>query len=115
MPDEAALDFDENANQPPPITVVGAWYKVRDDNLIPKLEEVAEIGNWVLIEGENALVTYDSRDIVTPEPRFQQHLLPRRSVYARFPEHLHEHGMWYQLQDNVESDTRHNIGYRVPT
>ena len=112
--EEAAEDVDEGVNTPPPETPLGSWTPVNDLLLVSDLEAIRDRDGWVVLGGETTLVTHNARDVKTPEPRFPQHTLPRRSVFGFFPDNNHEHGSWYQLQNNVLSDTRGNIGYSVP-
>jgi hypothetical protein len=97
-------------SEPPP-SPQGTWTKVVRDNVIQALNNVEHREGWHQEWIGPIHVSYDSPFIVTPEPRYVQSSLPRRSVFGKF----HEHGnVWWQLSSNLPSETPLNVGFPVP-
>ena len=99
----------------PPDATIGKWYPVSDLALITKLDDVGYMDGWHDWEdGDKVLVGSNTRFFRTPQPRYYNSEFPTHSTYARFLEHGHEHGFWWQLEDHVDYvELERSIGYPV--
>ena len=111
--EEIAIADDYPEITPPP-TTAGEWLPVRTQWLITELDNIRRLEGWHKLTAGPASVAFDSKFLRTPEPRFYQESLPRRSVFGFFPDIQSTYGGWWQLQDNVPSNKHDDIGYPVP-
>ena len=95
---DASLDA-PSATRPPQCPL-GTWSAVYDSYWIDVLNELALQDGWHELEdGTKALVLSNSRYTREPQPRFDNKEYSLRSTYARFLEHPHAHGTWWQVED----------------
>ena len=99
----------------PPKCNLGVWHRVYDSYLIDVLAQLSLTDGWHdLTDGTKALVMSHTRMTREPQPRFSNDEYSLRSTFARFPEHAHEHGTWWQVEDNVHyKGIDRNIGYPI--
>jgi hypothetical protein len=49
-----------------------------------------------------------------PQPRYDNNMFPTRSTFARFLDHPHEHGFWWQLEEQERYEGKDRaIGYPI--
>ena len=112
--EEAPADIEE-LTEPPP-SVQGTWEAVNSGSMLEILQRVKQREGWHQETYGPTHVAMDCAFLRTPEPRFIQASLPRRTVYGHFPEIMLATGGsgWFRLQNNVSSAQPANIGYPVP-
>ena len=118
VPDEYPLpeanDFDEDPETSPPDTLIGKWSPVSDLRLLTELDSIRQVEGYHKLAAGPASVASDASFVRSPEPRHTVAQLPTRSVFGFFPDLPTKYGNWWQLQNNVPSGKRDNIGYNVP-
>ena len=112
IPDQALTE--PSANTPPRCNL-GSWSTVYDSYLLDTLNELSLRDGWhELSDGTKALVLSNTRFTREPEPRFKNSDYTLRSTYARFLEHPHANGTWWQLEEAVHyQGLDRSIGYPV--
>ena len=99
----------------PPMSKLGRWYPVADLALVSKLDDVGYLDGWHNWEEEDKVIVASGvRMFREPQPRYNNADYDTRSTYARFLEHGHPHGFWWQLEDHVPyAGLERMIGYPV--
>ena len=120
-PPNIAPDSAKEPNMPPPVNHT-AWKPLKNVELLTTLDSIKDRDGWHQISSNNIANTMTSgRHLRTCEPRFELTSYPFRSVHGFFPEHNHEHGMWWTLQVDINLAIASNahwshmpIGFTVP-
>ena len=110
-------DMPENipSDNMPPQTRAGTWTPVTDLALISKLDDVGYMDGWHdWDEYDKVMVSSNTRYLREPQPRYDNALFSTRSTFARFLDNAHEHGFWWQLEEQERYEGKDRaIGYPV--
>ena len=118
-PRPPAEDNVEEINQPPEAPTNMSWKKVTNLEAITWLDLVRTRDGWHPAPGNITLVMNHGRSLRSCEPRLNAQIWQWRSTFGFYPDHTHEHGQWYQLEDHVaftepEYDTRIVLPFPAP-
>ena len=96
----------------PPATSHGDWQPVVSLSVCAVLDSICNDDGWHKLESGVAFVAHDARDLRSTEPRFALADFPTRSSYAFLHDHVHAHGNWWSMQENVAC-TRQRLEFPV--
>ena len=97
----------------PPPSAHGSWEPVNTLATCTLLDNISTADGWHTLESGVAFVAHNSRDIRSPEPRYEIDKFPTRSVFAYLQDSTHAHGNWWSLQRNVKAISRTRLEYPV--
>ena len=85
-----------------PLPVQGiAWIPVTNLEVLTWLDTVRTRDGWHPAKHDVAMVETNQRRLRSCEPRIDGSLFCWRSVFGMMPEHSHQHGSWFQLEDHI--------------
>ena len=93
---------DDEVDPPHPVKVGELeWRPVANLETLTWLDTVRNRDGWHAAPGNHTLVETNCRRLRSCEPRLDAQKYQWRSVFGMMPDHMHEHGSWYQLEEHV--------------